>query len=72
MPRDRFTFEEWVDWMRNACQIKREVDRELGDAMMAAGTEEKREDWVRVHDRANVIGDFELADKVRELIGEDA
>lgn len=63
----KFTFEEWARFILLAAQIRDEIDHELGTLLKEAGTTDTPEAWAAVHDRFNVLGDFDGADRIREL-----
>lgn len=68
MPRP---FSEWLKLQLLAARIRSEIDRELGEALSLAIQHERPEDWAKVHDRLNIVGEFEHADTIRELFSKE-
>lgn len=64
------TIPESIQLARLGMQIERDVDIELGHAILRiAGGDDSS--FPKVHDRANVIGRFDIADRVRALVSEE-
>lgn len=63
-----WTLENKLGFVLAACRVRDETDRELGEALLAAANEDTVEAWAKVHDRANVIGRHDLADRLRQLV----
>lgn len=69
MLRRKFTFEERVSLILAAARVRDEVDAELG-ALLLRVAQSEDEALSLVHDRLNVIGRFEGADRIRKLVCE--
>jgi len=63
-----WTLEGYMSFVLAACRVRDETDKELGEALLAAAKEDTEEAWAKVHDRANIIGRHDLADRLRQLI----
>lgn len=62
-----FTIAESLRMIRLGCQIKREVDEQLGELILKiAGGDDSV--FPALHDRCNVIGRFDIADKIQSLL----
>ncbi len=68
-PLSAFTLAEVVAFTQLSADIFDHIDRQLGNAMIAAMLGEEGA-MSRCYDRLNCLGEFELADKVREIIQE--
>lgn len=62
-----FTLEESIRFVLAAERIRHTIDEQLGEALLAAHRNDSPEDWARVHDRMNVLGEFAGADQIREM-----
>lgn len=62
-----FTLDELCRFTLAATRVRDEVDRELGELLLrvAAGDDDA---LALAHDRLNVVGRFEQADKLREIV----
>lgn len=60
-----FTFDEWFAYVLSAARVRDQIDCELGELLLQAGSDDSV--WPMVYDRANVIGQCELADSIRNL-----
>jgi hypothetical protein len=60
-------FDDWFRFTLAAALVREQVDRELGDLLLAvsAGDDSK---LAAVHDRLNVLGRFDDADKIRKIL----
>lgn len=62
-------FGKWLRLQLLAVQLREEVDQELGEALSSALNTNSQDDWSKVHERLNVLGDFAGADVIRERYG---
>lgn len=63
-----FTLDEWFRFSLAAVRVRDEVDAELGELMLrVAGGDDS---LAAVHDRLNVLGHFEGADRIRRIVQE--
>ncbi len=61
------SFSEWLNFHLLLIEVRERIDEELADLMQDAWKADTREAWAKVHDRLNVIGEFEKADQIRDL-----
>jgi hypothetical protein len=66
MLRRKFTLGEQIRFTLAAIRVRDEVDRELGELMIAASSDDSL--WPKVHVRLNVIGRFDQADWLRQIV----
>ena len=69
MLRRDFTAAERLLFLAHAARVRDEVDAELGGLLLrvADGDDEA---LAAVHDRANVLGRHDIADRIRRLVTE--
>lgn len=70
MLRRKFTFDEWFWFTLAAGRVKDEVDAELGELLLRVSRGDDSA-LSLVHDRMNVIGRFDGADKIRQIVCEE-
>ncbi len=68
LTESRWTLETYFAFVVAATRVHDNVDAELGELMLAAADDDTVEAWAKVHDRANVIGRHDLADRLRQLV----
>lgn len=64
----KWNFDNWFRFVLAAGRTRDEVDRELGESLLTAAKEDSIEAWASVYDRANIVGEYDLADRLRKLI----
>lgn len=69
MLRRKFTFTERIQVILLAARIRDEVDNELGQLLMRVADGDDVA-LAEAHDRFNVLGRFEGADRIRRLVCE--
>lgn len=69
MLRRKFTFTERIQVILLAARIRDEVDNELGQLLMRVADGDDVA-LAEAHDRLNVLGRFEGADRIRRLVCE--
>jgi hypothetical protein len=63
-----WTLEIKLGFVLAACRVRDETDRELGELLLAASKEDTEAAWDKVYVRANVIGEFDMAERLRQLV----
>jgi hypothetical protein len=63
-----WTLELKMGFVLAACRVRDETDKELGELLLAASKEDTEAAWGKVYDRANIIGQFDMAERLRKLI----
>ena len=66
MLRRKFTDREKVGILYLGCRISKDVDQELGGLVMQLALTDAV--LPKIHDRLNVLGEFEGADALRKLV----
>lgn len=67
MLRRKFTFEEWFWFTLAAARVRDEVDEELGKLLLRVSQGDDSA-LALAHDRLNVIGRFDGADRIRRIV----
>jgi hypothetical protein len=63
-----WTLELWMAFVLAATRVRDETDKELGELLLVAGKDDTEEAWAKVADRANIIGEFDMAERLRQLV----
>lgn len=70
MLRRKFTLDEKLWLVLIASKVQVRIDQELGDALLAIADGDDSA-FAKVHDRLNVLGEFDDADRIRKLVSEE-
>jgi len=68
----RWTIRDRLQFLLLATRIEAGTDEALGKAMFAVAKKETVEGWAIVHERLNVIGRPDLAERLRQLVRGEA